>query len=215
MSLVLPFNDQTCDAILPDVQRVLAAQGVIAIPTETYYGLGVRPTQESALRRLVKLKGRPPDKPILVLIGTPDHLAQLVESIPPAAAVLMNLFWPGPLTIVFPAAPGLSHMLTAGTGTIGIRLPPLPHLRRLLEKTGPLTGTSANRSSEPSLDSAEGVEHVLGSVLDVILDGGRTPGGLASTLIDACGRPRLLRTGALSTDVIRVALARQGHTLSS
>ncbi|MBI4001591.1 MAG: threonylcarbamoyl-AMP synthase [Nitrospira defluvii] len=215
MALVLPFNDQTCDAILPDVQRVLAAQGVIAIPTETYYGLAVRPTQEPALRRLVELKGRPPDKPILVLIGNRDQLAQVVESIPPAAAVLMSLFWPGPLTIVFPAAPGLSPLLTAGTGTIGIRLPPLPHLRRLLERTGPLTGTSANRSSEPSLDSAEGVERALGSALDVILDGGRTPGGLASTLIDARDRPRLLRTGALPTDVIRVALAQQGYTLSS
>ena len=122
MALVLPFNDQTCNTVLPDVQRVLAAQGVIAIPTETYYGLAVRPTQEPALRRLVDLKGRPPDKPILVLIGHRDQLGELVDSVPPAAAVLMELFWPGALTIVFPAASGLSPLLTAGTGTIGIRL---------------------------------------------------------------------------------------------
>ena len=215
MALVLPFTDQTCDAILPDVHRVLAAQGVIAIPTETYYGLAVRPTQEPALRRLVELKGRPPDKPILVLIGNRDHLAQLVESIPPAAAALMSLFWPGPLTIVFPAAPGLSHLLTAGTRTIGVRLPALAHLQRLLEQTGPLTGTSANRSSEPPIVSADEVDRTLGATLDVILDGGRTPGGLASTLIDARERPRVLRVGALPTNVIREALALQGHTLSS
>ena len=215
MALVLPFNDQTCETILPEVQRMLAAQGVIAIPTETYYGLAVRPTQAQALRRLVALKGRPSDKPILVLIGNHGQLAQLVASIPPAAAVLMELFWPGPLTIVFPAASDQSPLLTAGTGTIGIRLSPLPYLRRLLSQTGPLTGTSANRSSEPSLDSAGGVERVLGSALDMILDGGRTPGGLASTIVDACDLPRLLRAGALSTEVIRTALAQQGYTLSS
>lgn len=215
MALVLPFNDQTCNTVLPDVQRVLAAQGVIAIPTETYYGLAVRPTQEPALRRLVDLKGRPRDKPILVLIGHRDQLGELVDSVPPAAAVLMELFWPGALTIVFPAASGLSPLLTAGTGTIGIRLSPLVPLRRLLEQTGPLTGTSANRSSEPSLDYAGEVDRTLGAAVDMILDGGRTPGGLPSTVIDASDAPRLVRAGALSADVIRTALMRQGYTLSS
>jgi L-threonylcarbamoyladenylate synthase len=212
---MLPFNDQTCNTVLPDVQRVLAAQGVIAIPTETYYGLAVRPTQEPALRRLVNLKGRPPDKPILVLIGHRDQLGELVGSVPPAAAVLMELFWPGALTIVFPAASGLSPLLTAGTGTIGIRLSPLVPLRRLLEQTGPLTGTSANRSSEPSLDDPGEVDRTLGTAVDMILDGGRTPGGLPSTVIDASDAPRLIRAGTLSVDVIRTALLRQGYTLSS
>ncbi len=115
MALVLPFTDTTCDEILPEVQRVLAAQGMIALPTETYYGSAVRPTEEPALRRLFELKGRPVGKPILVLIGNRDQLAQLVAAIPPAATVLMTLFWPGPLTIVFPAAPGLSPLLTGGT----------------------------------------------------------------------------------------------------
>lgn len=215
MALVLPFNDQTCETIVPEVRRVLAAQGVIALPTETYYGLAVRPTQEPALRRLIELKGRPPDKPILVLIGHRDQLVELVDSIPPAAAVLMELFWPGALTIVFPAASGLSPLLTAGTGTIGIRLSPLVPLRRLLEQTGALTGTSANRSSEPSLDRAGEVERTLGAAVDVILDGGRTPGGLASTVIDACDRPRVIRAGALPAERIRDALAREGYTLSS
>jgi L-threonylcarbamoyladenylate synthase len=215
MALVLPFNDQTCETIVPEVRRVLAAQGVIALPTETYYGLAVRPIQEPALRRLIELKGRPPNKPILVLIGHRDQLAGLVDSIPPAAAVLMELFWPGALTIVFPAAPGLSPLLTAGTGTIGIRLSPLVPLRRLLEQTGPLTGTSANRSSEPSLDRAGEVERTLGGAVDVILDGGRTPGWLASTVIDARDRPRVIRAGALPVERIREALLREGYTISS
>ena len=215
MALVLPFIDKTCDAVIPEVRRVLTAQGLIALPTETYYGLAVRPTDEGAVRRLIEVKGRPTDKPILVLIGARDQLSALVESIPPAAAVLMDLFWPGPLTIVFPAAPGLSPLLTAGTGTIGVRWSPLATLQRLLMETGPLTGTSANRSSEPSLDYADEVQRTLGPLLDLILDGGRTPGGAASTIIDARDQPRVLRTGVLSPDRLRAALEQQGYTLSS
>jgi L-threonylcarbamoyladenylate synthase len=215
MALVLPFIDKTCDAVFPEVQRVLSAQGLIALPTETYYGLAVRPTDGGAVRRLIEVKGRPTDKPILVLIGARDQLSTLVESIPPAAAMLMDLFWPGPLTIVFPAAPGLSPLLTAGTATIGVRWSPLATLQRLLMETGPLTGTSANRSSEPPLDHAEAVQQTLGPLLDLILDGGRTPGGAASTIIDAREQPRLLRAGVLSPDRLRAALEQQGYTLSS
>jgi L-threonylcarbamoyladenylate synthase len=215
MAPVLPFNDHAVETILPEVQQLLAAQGVLAIPTETYYGLAVRPTDETGLRRLIEIKGRPADKPILVLIGHRRQVTELVEYIPPVAAVLMELFWPGALTIVVPAKRGLPPLLTAGTGTIGIRLSPLVALRKLLEQTGPLTGTSANRSSEPPLDRAEDVERLLGEAVDMILDGGHTPGGLASTVIDACGPPRLVRAGALPVDTIRDALLRQDHILSS
>jgi len=215
MALVLPFTDTTCDRVLPDARQVLDAHGVLALPTETYYGLAVRPTDETALRRLIELKGRPSDKPILVLIGSLDQLPQLVQSIPPAAALLMEQFWPGPLTIVFPAAPDLPALLTAGTGTIGVRQSPLLQLQHLLQRTGPLTGTSANRSSEPPIDNAEAVQRALWAGVDLILDGGATPGGLPSTMVDARDRPHLLRAGALSTDLIRAALARQGYELSS
>lgn len=215
MALVLPFTDLSCDAALLHVQRVLAAHGVVALPTETYYGLAVRPTDEVSLRRLVEVKGRPSDKPVLVLIGSMEQLGPLVASIPPAAALLMEEFWPGPLTIVFPAASGLSPLLTAGSGTIGVRWSPLPILQRLLTQTGPLTGTSANRSSEAPLADAGAVQDVLGSSIDLILDGGVTPGGQASTVVDACERPRLLRAGVIATDHIRTALARSGYTLSS
>ncbi|GAB1722971.1 MAG: threonylcarbamoyl-AMP synthase [Nitrospira sp. CR1.1] len=215
MALVLPFIDKTFDTILPEVRRVLAAQGLLALPTETYYGLAVRPTNERALRRLIDVKGRPDDKPILVLIGGRDQLSSLVESVPPAAAALMDRFWPGPLTIVLPAATGLSPLLTAGTGTIGVRWSPLAILQRLLMQTGPLTGTSANRSSEPALADADSVQQTLGPLLDLILDGGRTPGGTASTIVDARDQPRVLRAGVLSTDRIRAALEPLGYTLSS
>ncbi|CAE6769668.1 MAG: threonylcarbamoyl-AMP synthase [Nitrospira sp.] len=215
MALVLPFTDASCDAALPEVQRVLARHGVVALPTETYYGLAVRPTDEAALRRLVEVKGRPPDKPILVLIGAPEQLVPLVDAITPAASLLMERFWPGPLTIVFPAASGLSPLLTAGSGTIGVRWSPLPVLQRLLTHTGPLTGTSANRSSESPLADAGAVQKVLGSCIDLILDGGRAPGGSASTVVDACECPRLLRAGVIAADHIRAALEQSGYILSS
>lgn len=215
MALVLPFIDKTFDTILPEVRRVLAAQGLLALPTETYYGLAVRPTDERAVRRLIDVKGRPDDKPILVLIGNRDQLPALVESVPPAAAALMDRFWPGPLTIVLPAATGLSPLLTAGTGTVGVRWSPLATLQRLLRETGPLTGTSANRSSEPALADADSVQQTLGPLLDLILDGGRTPGGTASTIVDARDQPRVLRAGVLSTNRIRAALEPLGYTLSS
>ncbi len=215
MALLLPFTDTTCDRVLPEVRRVLDAHGVVALPTETYYGLAVRPTDTAALQNLMELKGRPTDKPILVLIGSPGQLPQLVRSISPAAALLMELFWPGPLTIVFPAAPDLPALLTAGTGTIGVRQSPLLQLQHLLRHTGPLTGTSANRSSEPPIDNAEAVQRALGAGVDLILDGGHTPGGLPSTMVDARDRPHLLRAGAFPTDLIRVSLRRQGYELSS
>ncbi len=215
MALVLPLTDLSCEAALPQVQRVLAAHGVVALPTETYYGLAVGPTDEAGLRRLAEVKGRPPDKPILVLIGSMDQLDRLVGAVTPAAALLMEQFWPGPLTIVCPAVPGLSPLLTAGSGTIGVRWSPLPTLQRLLLHTGPLTGTSANRSSEPPLADAGAVQDALGSSIDLILDGGRTPGGQASTVVDACEQPRILRAGAISTDHIRMALERSGYLLSS
>lgn len=214
MATVLPFTSATWASTVMPVRRVLDRHGVLALPTETYYGLGVRPTDEEALRRLQEVKGRPADKPILVLIGHRDQLASLVAAVPPAASLLIERFWPGPLTIIFPAVPALSRLLTAGSGTIGVRLPPLDHLQALLRDVGPLTGTSANRSTEPPLEEAEAVARSMGQDLDLILDGGRTPGGPASTLVDTVGSLRIVREGAVATVSLRAALAEQGYILS-
>ncbi len=215
MALILPFTAAGSGEGLSTVRRVLAAHGIIAVPTETHYGLAVSPMDDEALSRLFAVKGRPSGKPILLLIGNRSQLTPLVASIPSAAALLMECCWPGPLTLVFPAAASLPPMLTGGTGTIGIRLPPVPDLCALLGFIGPLTGTSANRSAEPPLDRAEDVQRLLGDAIDLILDGGHTPGGLSSTVVDVCGQPRLLRAGVLPTEEIRAALARQGIELSS
>jgi L-threonylcarbamoyladenylate synthase len=215
MARLLPFTADNWEAVVPPVRERLDRHGLIALPTETFYGLAVRPMDQEALHRLHEAKGRPTDKPILLLIGHPDQLGPLVSAIPPAASLLMARFWPGPLTLVIPAAKGLSPRLTAGTGTIGVRLPPLPHLRALLQVVGPLTGTSANRSSEPALDTAAAVDCSLGDDLDLILDGGRTAGGAVSTIVDTRSPLRLLRPGAVDIEMLRTALGEGGYTLSS
>ena len=187
------------------VRRVLGEGGLVALPTESFYGLAVAPFDERALARLWQLKGRSEGKPILVLIGDRLQLEPFVRTIPPAATVLMNAFWPGPLTIVFPAATGLSDAVTAGTGSVGIRLSAWQPLVDLLRRVGPVTGTSANREGLPPPITAEAVQQSIGDAIDLIVDAGPTPGGQPSTVIDIRGPIRIIRDGAIE----RSAIARQ------
>jgi L-threonylcarbamoyladenylate synthase len=195
---------------IEDLVGVTRRDGVIAVPTETFYALAASAHSRPALERVLTIKGRPAGKPLLVLIGERSQLNHLIQNIPRAAAVLMDRFWPGPLTLVFNAAESLPAALTAGTGTIGIRLPAHDFLRTVLRRTGPLTGTSANRSGEVPPVTAEQVVASLGEVIDAILDGGPTPGGPASTVLDVTGPVRLIREGPISEDQIRAALRAAG-----
>lgn len=197
------------------MRRVLGAGGLIALPTESFYGLAVAPFDEQALARLWQVKGRSEGKPILVLIGDRSQLAPFVRSIPPAATVLMNAFWPGPLTIVFPAADRLSNAVTAGTGSVGIRLSAWQPLVDLLSRIGPVTGTSANREGLPPSCTAEEVQRSLGDAVDVILDAGPTPGGRPSTVIDVQGPIRIIRDGAVERGAIAAQLASHGLHLEA
>jgi L-threonylcarbamoyladenylate synthase len=193
------------EAALSQAARVVRDGGVIAFPTETFYGLGVTPGDAAAVQRLFALKGRSPaSSPILVLIRHRQDLESLTSEISPSAELLMKACWPGPLTIVFRASSGVPSVLTAGTGTIGIRLSAAPSLQRLLDAVGgPLTGTSANRSGALPAVTAEDVQVSLGVDVDLILDGGRTPGGFASTVVDTTVTPvRLIREGALSRSAV-------------
>jgi L-threonylcarbamoyladenylate synthase len=122
----------------------------------------------------------------------------------------MNAFWPGPLTIVFPAAVGLSDTVTAGTRSVGIRLSAWPPLRDLLRRVGPVTGTSANREGMLPPTTAEEVRHRLGDTLDLIVDAGPTPGGRPSTVIDVQGPIRIIRDGAIDRDAIVAQLTAHG-----
>ena len=197
------------EAALSQAARVVRDGGVIAFPTETFYGLGVTPWDSAAVQRLFALKGRSSaSSPILVLIRHRQDLESLTSEISPSAELLMKACWPGPLTIVFRASSSVPSLLTAGTGTIGIRLSAAPSLQRLLDAVGgPLTGTSANRSGALPAVTAEDVEASLGVDVDLILSGGRTPGGFASTVVDTTVTPvRLIREGALSRSAVLAVL---------
>lgn len=187
---------------------VLRSGGVVAFPTETYYGLAVDPFNQAAVSRLFALKGRPPGKPVLLIIDNPSQLPRLVAEIPPPFPLLMERFWPGPLTLVFPAAHSLPEMLTGSRGTIGVRVSSHPVAQQLVKAFGqPVTATSANFSGQPAAVAADGVFAQLGPEVDVVLDGGLTPGGQGSTLLGYReGKIRLLRAGVIPFARIEAAL---------
>jgi L-threonylcarbamoyladenylate synthase len=163
---------------------LLRAGGVVAFPTETYYGLAVDPFNPAALDRLFRVKHRPSRLPILVLVGRRSQLPLLTSEVPSLYQRLMENFWPGPLTLIFPALPTLPHQLTGQTGTVGIRHSPHQVANALIDAfNSPITATSANISGYPAASSAEDVARMFGDDLDLVLDGGLTPGGKGSTLV--------------------------------
>ncbi len=210
MALVRVFCGNAGESVPDDAVNVVRHGGVIAMPTDSFYALGACVFDEAAVRRVCAIKGQRERKPILVLIADRTQLAELVARIPPAAEVLMDRFWPGPLTIVFPAASRLPTVLTAGTGTIGVRWPAQSMLQRLLRETGPLTGTSANRSGAEPARTAQDVEDRLGSEVDLVVDGGPSPGLLPSTVVETVGAVRVLREGSIRRAAIEAALAEAG-----
>ncbi len=197
------------DPSLREAARIVYGGGIIAFPTDTFYGLGACPFDARAVQRIVELKERSRRvAPILVLIRSRADLSALVGEITPAAERLMEVYWPGPLTLVFRAAKAAPAMLTAGTGTIGVRLPAHSDVQRVLEAVGgPLTGTSANRSGRPPATTADDVERALGDDVDAILNGGATPGGLPSTVVDTTVTPpRVIREGRVPMASLRSVL---------
>lgn len=188
---------------------VLRAGGVVAFPTETYYGLAVDPFNRAALSRLFTLKGRAADKPVLLIVENPSQLSTLVAEIPPPFTILMERFWPGPLTLVFPGSPSVPRMLTGGRDTIGVRVSSHPVARQLVRAFGgPLTATSANFSGHPAAVTASGVRDQFGPEVDAVLDGGATPGGQGSTLLGYQeGKVCLLRAGVILFAEIEAVLA--------
>jgi L-threonylcarbamoyladenylate synthase len=167
---------------------------------DTFYGLGADPFHLHAISKIFQIKQRPADKPLLILIHSIDQLADLTREVTENARKLMEHFWPGPLTLIFKASPRLPDALTAGTGTIGIRMPDHPFTSKLLgTMERPLTAPSANISGMGELTTAQQVETALGEKLDLIVDGGPAPGGKVSTILDATTNPpTLLRVGAVS-----------------
>ncbi len=174
--------------------------GAVAYPTETFYGLGADALAVQALHRVFQIKGRDQNKPLLLLIAEREWGPGLVKRISPIAERLMERFWPGPLTLVFEASTHLPLILTADTGKVGLRISSHPVAQALVRAVGrAITGTSANLSGQPSASSALEVFKALGKQVDAILDGGRTAGGLGSTVLDVSGvSPKILRQGVIS-----------------
>lgn len=205
------------------IKNVLNQGGVIAFPTDTFYGLGANPFNERAVASIFKIKHRSPQNPILVLIASVKQLAQLVYDVSPDAEKLMQNLWPqppfakrgtpGPLTLVFKALPHLPRNLTAGTGKIGVRLPDHDFSRRLIHNIDhPLTASSANISDSRNLRTAEEVNASLGADISLIVDGGKTAGGKESTVLDTTvSPPKLIREGTISKarieDILELSVA--------
>ncbi len=189
---------------LQEAKEVILSGGVVALPTESFYGLAVNAIDEDALRCLTAAKKRPEKNPILILIPSIDAVKDYVDSVPPMADKLMKHFWPGGLTLVFRAKASLSSLLTAGTGKIGVRLSSHPVPTELSRLAGvPITGTSANLSGQPARKTAREVMDTLGDAIDLILDGGETQGGKGSTVLDVTTDPALiLREGMVRRDAL-------------
>jgi L-threonylcarbamoyladenylate synthase len=183
---------------------VILSGGVVALPTESFYGLAVDATDEKAIKRLLQLKKRHETHPILLLIDSRDVLEGLVKEIPRIAWKLMDAFWPGGLTLVFKASPGVSLLLTGGGGKIGVRLSSHPIPTELARAAGvPITGTSANLSGNAPCKEAKDVFASLGDQIDLLVDGGKTAGGKGSTVLDVTvDPPVILREGMVSRDQI-------------
>ncbi len=186
------------------IRDVLEAGGVIAFPTDTYYGLGVDPFNEKGIRRIFEIKSRTYNKPLLVLIGTKSQINQLTESQSEEANQLIQNFWPASLTLIFDAVSKLPSILTANTGKVGIRLPRNEWTRRLIQAAGcALTATSANKSGGKNTRTAEEVLHIFGKDIDLIIDPGPAPGGKISTLLDTTiSPPTILRHGTITQQEI-------------
>jgi L-threonylcarbamoyladenylate synthase len=196
--------------ILAQAADLIHRGGVVAFPTETYYGLGADALNSQAIERIYKIKGRDRGKPILILVESSGRIEAFVKPFSPMVKHLMATFWPGPLTILFQASKRLPVELTAETGKIGIRVPSHPVARALLSTVkAPLTGTSANQADGTSPKTAEGVRDSIGGELDLILDGGPTPGEKPSTVLDCTENPfRIVREGVIPRAVLEAQVGK-------
>jgi L-threonylcarbamoyladenylate synthase len=179
---------------------VLRGGGLVAFPTETFYGLGAAATDAGAVRRIFHVKGRDETRPLLVLVDSPAMVEAVAVQVTAGARELMARHWPGALTLVLRARDDLPSELTAGTGTIGVRLSPHPVARGLVGALGePVTAPSANRQGAPPAVTAAQVLAAFAGLIDLVVDGGATAGGPPSTVVDVTGdRPRVLRRGAVA-----------------
>lgn len=197
--------------------EALRQGGVVALPTDTVYGICVALATPGGVERLFEVKRRPPDKGIMLLLEDAAQAAE-IGVMTPAAVALAAACWPGGLTVIVPQRPDrpLPAALTGGTSTIGLRVPDHPAPRALAAAVGPIPTTSANVSGIPEARDADEIREQLGDVVELILDGGPAHGGPASTVVDCSApTPRILRVGAIPVERVAAVLdaAGVGHDL--
>lgn len=203
-TVLMAINDPKALALAIEV---LTSGGPVAFPTDTVYGLGALAFNEDAVSRLSDVKGRVVEKAIPILIGDMNQLSRVAAGVSTQCEKLAKRFWPGPLTIVLPRHPSIPDAVTP-LPTIGVRIPNFLPTIELLKLTGPLAVSSANLSGKNSSSTARGVQAQLDGKIPLILDGGVTPGGTPSTVVDCSqGRPVILREGPISLEQILNALA--------
>ena len=190
--------------------QVLKGGGLVAFPTDTVYGVGAHAFMPKAVEKLYTAKIRPRDKAIPILLARVEDLNLVAEEIPEVAWELMERFWPGGLTLVLPKKAAVPDMVTAGQPNVAVRVPDHPVPRALIEGLGaPLAATSANLSGHPSPITAEEVRAELGGRIELVLDGGKCPGGIPSTVLDlTADPPAILRQGAVAAEAIKAILPR-------
>lgn len=196
------------DEELAEAAEILKKGGLVAFPTETVYGLGANGLDEEAAKKIYAAKGRPSDNPLIVHISAPEELESLAAEIPDAAKSLMELYWPGPLTMVFKKKEIVPCGTTGGLDTVAVRMPSDPIARALIRLAGvPVAAPSANRSGRPSPTTAGHVWQDMAGRIEMIIDGGPVGIGVESTIVDVTGPvPVILRPGAVTMEMIKDAL---------
>lgn len=193
--------------LLNQAVELLRDGGVVAFPTDTVYGVGVDPFQPEAVRKLYRIKGRPDDKPIAILLGSIEDVARVAQTPSKTFSRLADRFWPGGLTLILEAR-DLPPEITAGGSTVGVRMPNHPLTLELLRSFGgPIAATSANKSGEEPATSAGEVGAQLGNRVDLIVDGGTTFTKVASTVLNlSVSPPKILRHGGIPDKLLMECL---------
>ena len=209
MPTTITINPDTPDELsVREIVRCLRNGGIIIYPTETFYGIGALFSNESTLKRLFAIKQRDPGKPVLLLIPDVSFIKNISSIISPALETLSRNFWPGPLTLLIEALPHLSPLVTGHNRTVGIRISSNPVVQQILAllQDG-ITSTSANISGDVSPACIEEIPDTLLNAVDIVIDGGKTPGGSPSTVFDISSAPfKTVREGAISSNQIMKVL---------
>ncbi|MCL8024786.1 L-threonylcarbamoyladenylate synthase [Nocardioides sp. BSK12Z-3] len=208
-------SEEERETAVAAASRALQRGGLAVLPTDTVYGIAADAFDADAVADLLAAKGRGRDMPPPVLVSARTTLDALATKVPSYARALVEEFWPGPLTIVCHQQQSLRWDLGETRGTVAVRMPDHDLMREVLERTGPLAVSSANLSGRPAALDADAAEEMLGEAVDVIVDDGASPGGEASTIVDATGgQGRVLRLGALSLEQLNAVLEPLGATLT-